>query len=301
VEEHCIPRALTKQDIKRICQDYIRAAQNAKDAGFDGVELHAAHGYLIDQFLNSSSNQRDDEYGGSKPENRCRFLGDVLDAILQVWPADRVGVRLSPHDSPNGGYTYYGARDDNPDAVYSHAVSLINSKGVAYLLLTEPRWVGKHDSNPESDPGFQMPLLNLPKYRPLFRRNEATGCGVLIGAGGFTPTSSMAETCQDYDALGFGRWFLANPDLPERLKQFHQQANGGDVTAVPPLNRYDRDTFYSQGAQGYIDYPSMDFDGNVQNPKQEGMILGKYALVKQEDVGTSLKSAKQQQQRRSKL
>ena len=271
--------------------------KNAKDAGFDGVELHAAHGYLVDQFMNSSSNQRDDEYGGDNPENRCRFLDNVLDAILQVWPSDKVGVRLSPHDSPNGGYTYYGAKDDNPEAVYSHAVKLINSKEVAYLLLTEPRWVGKHDGSPESDPGFQMPLLNLPRYRPLFQRNDITNCGNLIGAGGFTPSSSLSSTCQDYDALGFGRWFLANPDFPERLRQFHD----GQVSA-PPLNRYNRDTFYTQGAEGYIDYPSMDFDGTVRNPKQEGMVLGNYPLVEPADVGTSLKeSDKKRENRQSKL
>ena len=127
VQDHGMPRALTTDEIQnRLLPDYRQAAQNAKDAGFDGVELHSAHGYLVDQFLNDGVNTRTDDYGGSV-ENRCRLLTHVLDqALLPVWSPDQIGVRLSPHDAPNGGNTYYGCHDSNPDAIYSHAIQLLN-------------------------------------------------------------------------------------------------------------------------------------------------------------------------------
>jgi N-ethylmaleimide reductase len=304
IEDHGMPRELSKDDIARVCRDYARAAQNAKEAGFDGVELHAAHGYLMDQFLNNGVNKRTDDYGGSV-QNRCRFLQQVLDAILEVFPSQQVGVRLSPHDSPNGGNTYYGCKDANPDQVYLHAVQLLNRQDLAYLFLTEPRWVGKHDATPETDPGFQMPLMNLQKYRHVYD-------GVLMGAGGFTPSSSFAAMTDSdssaengYDALAFGRWFIANPDLPVRLQAWHdyeQQEGQGRTTGrprtkePPPLNRYERDTFYTQQAEGYIDYPSLEFEKycneGIGQKKQDyqGMELGKYALVEQQHVGMSLKA-----------
>jgi len=283
----------------------------AKNAGFDGVELHAAHGYLIDQFLNNGTNQRTDEYGGSV-ENRCRLLTEVLDAIFEVWPKEKVGVRLSPHDAPNGGNTYYGCKDTNPDLVYRHAIQTLDQLNLAYLLLTEPRWVGKYDDSPESDPGFQMPLRNLETFRRDYR-------GVMIGAGGFTPSSSYTAMNDDgpsnnrngYDALAFGRWFLSNPDLPVRLESFHEHKakGGGSGLAVPPLNRYERDTFYTQDADGYIDYPSLEFEkfcqmgSSTDNDKLEyqGMVLSKYPLLEQEIVGTSLKTTETQHETRSKL
>jgi len=304
IQPHGTPRPLdATTDIPRLCQDYKHAANMAKQAGFDGVELHAAHGYLIDQFLNDGTNQRTDEYGGSV-ENRCRLLKEVLEAIFEIWPSDRVGVRLSPHDAPNGGNTYYGCKDSNPDVVYRHAVrNVLNGLNLAYLLLTEPRWVGKYDDSPETDPGFQMPLRNLEMFRKEYS-------GVMIGAGGFTPSSSYAAMSGDgskdeYDALAFGRWFISNPDLPERLKSFHEwKANGGADASQPPppLNRYERDTFYTQDAEGYIDYPSLEFDqqtptDNSNKLDYEGMVLGKYPLLEQDVVGTSLKET----EARSKL
>mmetsp|Transcript_3954 Transcript_3954/g.8715 ORF Transcript_3954/g.8715 Transcript_3954/m.8715 type:complete len:465 (+) Transcript_3954:17-1411(+) len=311
IKPHAAPRSLdSKVDIPRLCHDYKWAAQMAKDAGFDGVELHAAHGYLIDQFLNDGTNRRTDEYGGSV-ENRCRLLIEVLDAIFEVWPSDKVGVRLSPHDAPNGGNTYYGCKDSNPDPVYRHAIQTLDERNLAYLLLTEPRWVGKHDDSPESDPGFQMPLMNLQKFRGEYR-------GVMIGAGGFTPTSSYAAMVDDddgsssnngYDALAFGRWFISNPDLPKRLESFHENESKGGGLAPPPLNRYDRDTFYLNKSDGYIDYPSLEFEkfcqmgSPTENDKieYEGMVLGKYPLLEQESVGTSLEAAKVEDGPRSKL
>lgn len=307
VKPHGVPRPLdSKTDIPRLCQDYKWAAKMAMEAGFDGVELHAAHGYLIDQFLNNGTNQRTDEYGGSV-ENRCRLLKEVLDAIFEVWPSERVGVRLSPHDSPNGGNTYYGSKDTNPDLVYRHAIQTLDKVNLAYLLLTEPRWVGKHDDNPENDPGFQLPLRNLETFRKDYR-------GVMIGAGGFTPSSSYAAMEEDgtsnekqYDALAFGRWFISNPDLPLKLESFHQhKANDGvGLSSPPPLNRYERDTFYTQDADGYIDYPSLEYEKfcEMGSPAEdnkleyEGMELGKYSLSEQADVGISLKAA----ETRSKL
>eukprot|EP00934_Nitzschia_sp_Nitz4_P003130 Nitzschia sp. Nitz4//scaffold180_size44305//22214//23563//NITZ4_007240-RA/size44305-processed-gene-0.22-mRNA-1//-1//CDS//3329539470//3120//frame0 len=294
IKEHGTPKELTKDDILRLHEDYARAAQNAKDAGFDGVELHAAHGYLIDQFLNDGVNQRTDEYGGS-PENRCRLMKEVLDVLVDVWSADRVGVRLSPHDGPNGGNVYYGATDSNPDLIYGHAVKLLNTYNLAYLLLTEPRWVGKHDGDYSTDPGFQMPLLNLEKYRSLYD-------GVMIGAGGFTPATSyeMSEKDDGYDALAFGRWFISNPDLPARLQAWHEYEQGGRTGDLPPfLNRYERNTFYTQEADGLVDYPSMEFDAaskegsDTSKDEWNGMTLDKYPLVNPADVGTSLKATEQ--------
>ena len=305
--EYAVPRELTQQDIVQLCQDYVHAAKCAKEAGFDGVEIHAAHGYLIDQFLNDGVNKRTDEYGGSV-ENRCRLLQEVVEAVVSIWSEGTVGVRLSPHDAPNGGITYYGCKDSNPDAIYSHAIGLLNQYPLAYLLITEPRWVGKYDSSPESDPGFQMPLINLRKYRSLFD-------GIMIGAGGFTPATSYdASTKNDgYDAIAFGRWFISNPDLPERLRAWHdyesRQRNG---TPLPPLlNRYERDTFYTSGPDGYIDYPSLQHEAQMMllddsmtkttridsmdriirsHPEFQGMVTGKYELVDQSKVGTSLKA-----------
>ena len=216
IKDFAVPRELSTADIQRLIQDYTHAAQKAKEAGFDGVEVHAAHGYLIDQFLNNGVNRRTDRYGGSC-ENRCRLLCEVVEAVLGVWGDGTVGVRVSPHDAPNGGNTFYGCTDSEPDAVYSHAIRALNNYPLAYLLVTEPRWVGKHDGNPEKDPGFRMPLVNLQKYRSLFQ-------GVMIGAGGFTPATSY-EACMEahgYDAIAFGRWFISNPDLPERLRAWHQ-------------------------------------------------------------------------------
>lgn len=228
---------------------------------------------------------------------------EVVESVLQVWPEGKVGVRLSPHDSPHGGNTYYGCTDSNPDAVYSQAIATLNKYPLAYLLITEPRWVGRYDANPETDPGFQMPLTNLRKYRSLFD-------GVMIGAGGFTPSSSYQESSfamghdrRGYDAIGFGRWFISNPDLPERLRAWHNYESQNrpiDMMKPPKLNRYDRDTFYTHGAEGYIDYPSMEYDqqgSSVMGTKKErpaeceGMISGKYELLDAALVGSSLKAA----------
>ena len=255
------PRALTTAEMQRICDDYAHAARMAKDAGFDAVELHAAHGYLIDQFLNKSTNQRDDIYGGSLA-NRCRLLFEVTATLIDVMGAGRVGVRLSPYlNYPQTGApstTYFGAESDDAEAIYSHAVRGLNDFDLAYLLLTEPR-VGGLASDPENDQGYRHPLA-LRHYRTLYSGN-------LMGAGGFTPLTAASAIAQDaYDLIAFGRWFISNPDLPDRIRHRH------DLTV------YDRATFYSGSSKGYTDYPD-----SYAKAKAAG-----YRMIAVADVGASL-------------
>jgi N-ethylmaleimide reductase len=192
------PRALRPDEMPRLIDDYRKAARNAKLAGFDGVELHAAHGYLLDQFLNDGTNRRMDRYGGSI-ENRCRLMHEVLDALGESFSFARIGVRLSPHSDKT--IKYYGTTDSDPDALYAHAVQSLSRYGLAYLLLTEPRWFGgAHDTDFSKDPGLAMGLVNPAKFRNLY-----TG-GALMGAGGFTPASAeQALRDGSYDVIGFGR------------------------------------------------------------------------------------------------
>jgi len=264
-EEHVTPRALTRAGIQRVCKDYQDAARNAVEAGFDYVELHAAHGYLVDQFLQNGVNHRSDEYGGSV-ENRCRFLFEVVDALTDVVGRGRVAVRLSPTTFVNGrqNQLYFGATDTNPDAVYEHAVNGLNRHGLAYLLLTEPRWNGRDDDDVTKDKGIRKPLSNA-HYRQIYK-------GTLMAGGGFTPASAKKAVADGtYDLIAFGRWFISNPDLPDKLRR------------GSPLNVYRRASFYEGGADGYVDYPSED-----------GLLgeTGKYPLMEQDRVGASLLSAK---------
>ncbi len=235
------PRAATQADIQRIIADYQQAARNALAAGFDGIELHAAHGYLIDQFLCDGVNQRTDSYGGTLA-NRCRFLFEVVAALVAVMGADRVGVRLSPLAlNPATGLqtqTYFGVTCSDPVAIQTSAIQGLNQFRLAYLLLTEPR-VGGLSAAPDQETAYTHPLRNT-QYRDLYQ-------GTLIGAGGFTPaTAADAVAAGHYDLIAFGRWFLANPDLPTRIKHGY------------PLNVYQRDTFYGGNAAGYTDYPTWE-------------------------------------------
>ncbi len=257
-----LPRALTSEDIVRLIDDYRHAARNACRAGFDFVELHAAHGYLIEQFLCDGINQRTDRYGGSVL-NRCRLLFDVVAALVDECGAKRVGVRLSPTgvDPATGRYyqTYFGATTSDPEAIYDCAVAGLNDFPLAYLMLTEPR-VGALSVAPEVDPSNRQPLRNG-RFRSLFK-------GCLIGAGGFIPkTAEQAIADGYYDLIAFGRWFLANPDLPDRLRD------------GSPLNVYDRATFYGCGAAGYIDYPD----------RHHTRLPSRYAVIDQAQVGVSLR------------
>jgi N-ethylmaleimide reductase len=197
-------------------------AENAKIAKFDGVELHGAFGYLIDQFLQDGSNQRTDKYGGSI-ENRARFLLEVVEAVSSVWGAEQVGVKLSPSN------TFYGMVDSNPQATFSYVLEKLNAIALAYVHLMEPN---------ETDLKSREVLNPVtPLFRPIYH-------GTLISNGNYTYESANAALANnEADLISFGKLFLANPDLPERFKQ------------SAPLNEPDVKTFYSSGEEGYTDYP----------------------------------------------
>jgi len=261
-----IPRALDIDEIPRLCRDYQHAAKNAIRAGFDGVEVHSAHGYLLDQFIQNGVNQRTDRYGGSI-ENRCRLLFEVVGSVCQVVGSGRVSVRLSPTTMVNGRQNQYwfGASTSDPDEVYAHAVAGLNRFNLAYLLLTEPRWNSRYSDDVKADPGYSQPLTNA-KYRDIYN-------GTLMACGGFTPsTAADAVRKGHYNLIAFGRWFLANPDLPERIR------------VGAPLNEYNRKTFYTPtcfggGDEGYTDYP--DLTGSCG-------VVGKYPLINQNEIKVSL-------------
>ena len=223
------PRALETDEIPGIVEAYRQAARNALAAGFDGVEIHGANGYLIEQFLQSHTNLRADRYGGSIA-NRCRFLLEVTQAVIGVWGANRVGVRLSPYGIANGS----GEADPMP--LYTHAIQALNSLGLAYLHFIEPRSSGAG----RAEVDWQGVPSAMVLYRPVWK-------GVLITAGGFTGESAEAGIAQGHaDAIAFGRIFISNPDLPDRLKHGH------------PLTPYTRKTFYGGDVAGYTDYPVYD-------------------------------------------
>ncbi len=218
-------RALEIDEIKTIIEQFRQGAERAKAAGFDGVELHGANGYLVDQFLQDGSNQRTDIYGGSI-ENRTRFLTEVVEAIVSVWGGDRVGVRLGPSG------TFGTMSDSNPDALFTYAVQQLNAFGLAYLHLIEPRIIG----GTEAADG--LPPVAAAQLRKVFK-------GPIIAAGGFDGESA-AQIIEkgDADAVAFGRFFASNPDLALRFR--------GNL----PLSAYDRATFYGGDARGYTDYPT---------------------------------------------
>jgi N-ethylmaleimide reductase len=217
-------RALEIEEIVAIVEDYRRAAERAKAAGFDGVELHGANGYLLDQFLQDGSNHRTDAYGGSI-ENRSRFLLEVAKALVSVWGSDRVAVRIGP------GGRWNGMSDSNPDALFSYVADQLNRFGLAYLHVIEPRVRG----NVVVEEG-QAPIA-AQQLRKIFK-------GKIVAAGGFEPhTAKAVVESGDADLVAFGRHFVANPDLPERIR------------LGLPLNEYDRSTFYTFDVRGYTDYP----------------------------------------------
>ncbi len=220
-KDYEVPRAMEVGDIKRTVEDYRKAAQNAKDAGFDGVEVHAANGYLINQFLDGRSNQRDDEYGGSI-ENRYRFLGEVMDAILSVWPAAKVGVRLSP----NGVFNDMGA--DDYRETFTYVAQQLNALEIGYLHVMDGLGFGFHE---RGEP------MTLAEFRALFD-------GMLMGNCGYEKESAETRIADgDADMIAFGRPFITNPDLPTRFEHDY------------PLNAYDdMSKWYGGGAEGYSDY-----------------------------------------------
>jgi N-ethylmaleimide reductase len=226
------PRGLDLHEIQQIVADYRKAAENAQQAGFDGVEIHAANGYLLQQFLEDKTNHRTDRYGGSI-ENRARLLFEVLDAVFEVWPVDRVGVRVSPFSNVGD------VADSDPMGLYTFVVKSLAARHIGYLHLIEARVrAGLVDQTDDTAPQSVATLL-----RPLFP-------GPFIVSGGFTAeTAEQALAAGAADLVAFGRPFIANPDLPRRLALGAQ------------LNPPDRSTFYGGTECGYTDYPSLEEAG----------------------------------------
>lgn len=219
------PRELTREGITEIVWQFADAAERAIAAGFDGVELHGANGYLIDQFLNSTSNQRTDEYGGPL-ENRTRFLHEILEAISGRLSLNRVGVRLSPSS------TWMDAEDGDKRALHAHVIASLNRFNLAYLHLVEPRIAGSTSTE------AQEVEIASEELAAIFE-------GTVITTGEHTlQTAQRALSGGLIDLIGFGRSFISNPDLPMRLEE-------GEMLTEP-----DRRTFYAGREQGYIDYPS---------------------------------------------
>jgi N-ethylmaleimide reductase len=228
-EPYETPRALETDEIAGVVDSFRQAARNALEAGFDGVEIHGANGYLIEQFLQSHTNLRTDQYGGSIA-NRTRFLMEITRAVIEVWDAGRVGVRLSPYGVANGS----GEADPMP--LYTHVIQSLDSLGLAYLHFIEPRssGAGRAEVNHQNVPSAMV------LFRPIWN-------GVLISAGGFTGESANAAIASGQaDAIAFGRIFISNPDLPRRI------AHGF------PITPYNRATFYGGEEAGYTDYPVHD-------------------------------------------
>ncbi len=213
------PRALSLAEIRSTIEDYARAAANAKAAGFDGVELHAANGYLIDQFLRSKSNVRTDAYGGSAA-NRARFLDEAVEAVLSVWDRNRVGARISPHG------TFNDMGDANSEETFARVVEVLNKHQIGYLHVVE-------------DP------VPADQQADFYRRVRAAWMGTYIANAGYdAERGERAIANASADAVAYGRLFLANPDLPARLRQ------------RSPLTAPDTKTFYGGDERGYIDYPT---------------------------------------------
>jgi N-ethylmaleimide reductase len=220
------PRALQIEEMPYIVRQYARGSRNALEAGFDGVEVHAANGYLLDQFINSSTNRRTDAYGGAI-ENRARLLMEVVEAVSDVW--GHVGVRLSPLG------TFNDMGDDDPETTFGHVAEKLNRRALAYLHIVNPA-VAATEKGIEPDPGaLRMLELMRERYR-----------GTLIIAGGFDHDTAEGWLQQGKaDLIAFGRKFLANPDLPERFR------------SGASLNTDDPSTYYGGGAKGYTDYPTL--------------------------------------------
>ncbi|KIW97051.1 uncharacterized protein Z519_02443 [Cladophialophora bantiana CBS 173.52] len=230
-EQHGIPRPMTEEEIVTCIRDFGQAARNAVAAGFDGVEIHGANGYLIDQFTQDVCNRRTDRWGGSI-ENRSRFCLEVAKAVCEAIGAERTGLRLSPFSD------FQGMRMKDPKPQFTHLISHLAELGLAYLHLIEPRVSGNVDRDPRPHQTESLEFARL-----AWRRVNP-----LILAGGFTPTTARKAVDGEYKdedvAIAFGRHFISNPDLPFRIRH---------GLALAP---YNRDTFYKvKSPDGYIDYP----------------------------------------------
>ena len=225
-QDHQQARALETDEIARVVGDYRHAAENAKKAGFDGVQLHGANGYLVDQFLRETTNLRTDQYGGS-PENRTRFLREVLEALIDVWGADRVSVRLSPNGETQG------ADDSDPAAIFGAAAQVVEDLKLGFLELREP--------GPEGTFG----RTDVPKQSPLIRTIYS---GPLVLNSDYTAEEATRDIDSGLcDAVAFGRPFISNPDLPDRIAKGAEWAENVNVPQ----------SWYLPGEAGYIDYPTL--------------------------------------------
>lgn len=237
------PHALETDEVEQVVEQYRRGAARAREAGFDGVEIHGANGYLIDQFLRSGSNQRTDRYGGSV-ENRVRFLKEVIEAVVGEWGEGRVGLRLSPLASFNS------MSDDTPVETFTAAAQAAQDAGLAYLHLVEP-----------SEP--KPPINGEDEVKAVFTAIRETYEGVLVGNGNYDVEGAEEAIESGYaQAIAFGRAFLANPDLPRRLREGLS------------LNEPDPDTFYNGGEKGYTDYPTWN---EIQNGQADQDTLDRLA------------------------
>jgi N-ethylmaleimide reductase len=225
MKDYEAPRELSTEEVKSIVQEYKQAAINAMEAGFDGVELHAAFGYLPNQFLVESSNQRADEYGGSI-ENRSRFVVEVMDAMVEALGADKVGIKLSP------SIPYNSIIDSDPTSLYQYLLGELDKLPLAYVQLMNA----------------MFPTDNLPQYpRDVMGVFSPATKHMIIANGGYTRESGEAELEKgSASMISYGSLFISNPDLPKRF----------EVNAS--LNEPDRATMYGGQDQGYIDYPSLD-------------------------------------------
>lgn len=222
--EYEVARPLELSEIPRVIADYAKAAENAKRAGFDGVQLHGANGYLIDQFLRNGSNLRDDDYGGPV-ENRIRLLREVTEALIAVWGADRVGVRLSPNGDTQG------VDDSAPEKLFPVAAAALDKLGIAFLELREP---GPDGTFGRTDVPKQSPSIRAAFKGPLILNSDYT-----------VALAEEAIASGAADAIAFGRPFIGNPDLVERIR------TGAEWAADNPQ------TWYTPGPEGYIDYPAL--------------------------------------------
>lgn len=217
------PRALELSEIPALLETYRVATRHSREAGFDMVEVHAAHGYLLQQFQSAESNVRTDQYGGSL-ENRARLTLEVLDAVIETWDAGHVGIRISPIGNFNA------LSDPDGEAMGFYLAEQFQQRGIAYLHLSEPDWAG----GPKLEDSFRRAL------RERFQ-------GAIIGAGNYTPEKAQDLISKELiDAAAFGRTYIANPDLVERFK-FNA-----------PLNEQRPELFYGGGAEGYTDYPLLN-------------------------------------------
>lgn len=220
------PHELTLDEIAGVIEDFRHAARQAQAAGFDGVEVHGANGYLLDQFLQTGSNERTDGYGGSVA-GRSRLLLEVTEAVAEIWGADRVGVRLSP------GGTFSGMSDDDPAETFSYAMKSLDAYGLAYLHVVETSQT--------------LPPVGLDDVGGPTALARSVYSGTIITAGEYDRDSAEQAVAENRaDLVAFARQYLANPDLPERFR----------VGAA--LNDGDQATFYGGGAEGYTDYPTLD-------------------------------------------